>query len=210
MKCGKGHDHGSVAEVRECYAVVVGPNGKSTPADRKPTEKQVRFLRVLLSKNRAHLTEGREPEDLLLSQARPLIDGLLDREARGYIGSLPEGTKARPSAMSDSRRVRTVGALVPQGYYATRSLTGAQDFDFWFVRVFESGYRRVRRYLGGQGPVGVPRSVQAEALKAIAAEGVDLCGNRFADELGQCRDCGRDLTDKTSRALRRGPVCRAK
>lgn len=103
---------------------------------------------------------------------------------------------------------------IAQGYYATASKTGNNDLDFWFVRVEETGrwrgYRFVRRYIGGRGPQRIGKSEQMAALHAILEATPEAAGDKFADELGKCRDCGRDLTDDESRARKRGPVCAGK
>lgn len=97
------------------------------------------------------------------------------------------------------------------GYYATISATGNNDFDFWFVKEGRKpGYRFVKRYIGGSGPIRITGMEALRALETILAEGVDICGDRFADEHCRCRDCGLPLTDETSRAARRGPICRNK
>jgi hypothetical protein len=53
------------------------------------------------------------------------------------------------------------------------------------------------------------RARKARVLAAIAqdVEG-SLC--RYGQELGVCGDCGRTLTDETSRSIGRGPICRSK
>jgi Family of unknown function (DUF6011) len=104
---------------------------------------------------------------------------------------------------------------VPDGYYATASRTGTNDLDFWWVHTKKGsskhvGRRFVDRYLGGQSPVAVPPLQARYALQAIVEAGTEEAGNAFADNLGCCRDCGRDLTDDESRAARRGPVCRSR
>jgi hypothetical protein len=102
---------------------------------------------------------------------------------------------------------------IPQGYYATKSHTGNNDLDFWFVRVPEdgrwAGFRFVKRIVGGRGTQEIRSGEQVAALQAILEFGVDAAGMLFAQELGRCRKCGRDLTDETSRSLGIGPTCRA-
>jgi isocitrate/isopropylmalate dehydrogenase len=102
---------------------------------------------------------------------------------------------------------------IVQGYYATKSATGNNDLDFWFVRVQTegryAGFRSVSRVLGGRGTQRIHNGEQMTALRAILAAGTEAAGMLFAQELGRCRKCGRDLTDDTSRQLGIGPVCRA-
>jgi hypothetical protein len=47
------------------------------------------------------------------------------------------------------------------------------------------------------------------ALKAIEAAGYEAARMTFAQELGRCYNCGKTLTDDTSRELGIGPKCRA-
>jgi Family of unknown function (DUF6011) len=102
-------------------------------------------------------------------------------------------------------------SAVHGGYYATVNTRGTNDFDFWYVKEGRKpGFRFVKRYIGGQGPQRISRTESLRALHAILAEGVDKCGDRFADEMQRCRDCGLPLTDEISRRERRGPVCRSK
>lgn len=53
------------------------------------------------------------------------------------------------------------------------------------------------------------RARKARVL-ALIAQDVETALNRYGQELGVCGDCGRTLTDETSRSIGRGPVCRSK
>ena len=53
------------------------------------------------------------------------------------------------------------------------------------------------------------RARKASVLALIAAD-PETAMNRYGQELGVCGDCGRTLTDETSRRIGRGPVCRNK
>jgi hypothetical protein len=53
------------------------------------------------------------------------------------------------------------------------------------------------------------RARKAQIL-ALIAQDVEAALCRYGQELGVCGDCGRTLTDETSRAIGRGPVCRSK
>lgn len=126
-------------------------------------------------------------------------------------GRCPERPLTPAAKATANGSARADFSAVARGYYATVSATGKNDFDFWKVTEGRKpGYRFVKRYIGGSGPIRISTGEAVSALKAILAEGTDVCGDRFADELGQCRDCGLPLTDETSRSLRRGPVCRSK
>jgi hypothetical protein len=103
---------------------------------------------------------------------------------------------------------------IPRGHYATKSLTGNNDYDFWRVDRPEQGTYAgrtfVKRIVGGKPDLNVSKSTRIQALGAILREGIDETGTRYGQELGQCRACNRRLTDETSRALGIGPECRAK
>jgi hypothetical protein len=121
------------------------------------------------------------------------------------VGECPAEAPAKPASPK-----RDFSA-VTGGYYATVSPRADQDYDFWYVKEGRKpGYRFVKRVIGGSGPVRISGPEAIRALTTILAEGVDVCGNRFADEMERCRDCGLPLTDERSRAARRGPVCRSK
>jgi hypothetical protein len=53
------------------------------------------------------------------------------------------------------------------------------------------------------------RARKASVLALISAD-PETAMNRYGQELGVCGDCGRTLTDETSRRIGRGPVCRSK
>jgi len=111
-------------------------------------------------------------------------------------GKFPEGFKA-----------------IPAGHYATASLTGNNDLDFWRVDRPESGQWAgrifVKRIIGGRPEAPVNGSVRYAALEAIVKAGIDEAGTLYGVTLGQCRRCNRHLTDEVSRALGIGPDCRA-
>lgn len=110
-------------------------------------------------------------------------------------------------------------AGIPAGYYATPSLTGTNDLDFWRVRKGTkgqwAGVSFAERVLGG-GESGKPRTVELDnihqrmALQVIQDTGIEAAGKKFADELHHCSACGLPLTDAVSRAYGKGPTCREK
>lgn len=113
---------------------------------------------------------------------------------------------------------------LPEGLYATPSLTGNNDLDFWRVKWGRNpGITFVNRVVGGQQDKiiprdskarikteRVPRVTQQEAEKAIRAYGIEKSHELAGKELKFCRECGVHLTDETSRELGIGPVCRSK
>lgn len=108
---------------------------------------------------------------------------------------------------------------IPGGYFATPSATGRNDFDFWRVDRPEkgrwAGHAFVKRILGGgigdeMRTVEISNMQQRLALVAIREVGVEEAGMLFARHLGRCTDCGRVLTDETSKFYGKGETCRNK
>jgi hypothetical protein len=199
MRCGKGHEHGTVAEVRACYGV--GESGATATATATDGYRPNKFAGVCVLCG-AKVAEG---------------EGRIDRRESGTGWNVShlkgECPKRKASAIPESTITAPDYSAVPGGYYATESLTGNNDLDFWFVKegTRNPQVRFVKRIIGGRGgPERVHMSTARAALAAILTEGIDKCGDRFADELGRCRDCGLPLTDKISRDERRGPICRNK
>ena len=199
MRCGKGHDHGSVAEVKACYGVGFGSLATATlTRDFRPNK----FAGTCVLCG-AKVGEG---------------EGRIDRKDSGsgwnvshLSGECPERTATDAAPLTSDGRGSADFSAVPGGYYATASATGNNDLDFWYVTegTRNPAIRFVKRVIGGSGNERVHRSTALAALSAILAAGTDKSGLRFASELGRCRKCGKHLTDETSRALGIGPKCRA-
>jgi hypothetical protein len=103
---------------------------------------------------------------------------------------------------------------VPEGYYAVESRTGNNDLDFFRVHIPDEGkwkgYVFVERVIGGR-PDAPVKGLQARfALAAILEAGVEEAKQRYGQEVGQCSECNRHLTDEESRRAGKGPYCRAK
>lgn len=209
----------------------------------KATEKQVRYLESLLRKANAELytdVDGRVGADTL---GKRLASWYIDHMKR-YLAQEPEYQKlprgvrydaARMSAdgdpegygdPNDAERVRSNGRYVPpveipNGLYATPSITGNNDLDFWRVKNGRvPGVVFVNRVIGGHQDQTIPRDskariktkrippvTQTEALKAIVKAGVKESNDLAGIELKFCRKCGIHLTDEVSRANGIGPVC---
>lgn len=194
---GEPHKHESVEAVRACYANV---SLTATATLERPTFRSNRYAGpCALCGARVEADSGR-----ILPK---------DGAQRGY--DVLHLSGQCPKAPATSTRVIGPTArdfsAVSGGYYATVNTRGTNDYDFWYVKEGRKpGYRFVKRVIGGQGPTRITGAEALRALEAILSEGVDVCGNRFADEMCRCRDCGLPLTDEDSRAARRGPICRNK
>jgi hypothetical protein len=195
IKCGKCRGtHESVQEVRSCYA------GQKTPVRTVEHVNANRYAGICaICFEPVGEREGR------------LVPN--DGNGNGYRVLHLAGQCPKPPATAK----RVVGptardfSAVLGGYYATINTRGTNDYDFWYVKEGRKpGYRFVKRVIGGQGPIRITGAEALRALNAILTEGVDECGDRFADEMGRCRDCGLPLTDELSRSRRKGPICWAK
>jgi hypothetical protein len=172
------------------------------------------------------------------SETQPAGDGpwttrtgkqLTAAEVSGYAAEAERGYNVKPDSREVSRGPvaterrnpppMSAFAKMSEGYYATRSMTGNNDLDFWRIdkpsKGRWAGYTFVKRIVGG-GTDSEMQSFQLSniqqrlACQAIMDMGPDESQTLFAAEMTRCIDCGRMLTDKISRDERRGPQCRAK
>jgi hypothetical protein len=136
----------------------------------------------------------------------------------GYPGSAPaapRNTARRPRSVElRSQTWDEIAAQVPAGWYATPSATGNNDYDFWQVdKPSEgkwSGRTFVSRVLGGHDNLPVRGRDAAVVLIAILREGTCQAMTTYGLKIGRCGKCNRTLTDKLSREIGIGPVCREK
>lgn len=100
---------------------------------------------------------------------------------------------------------------IPEGYYATKSLTGKNDIDFFRVdkptKGQWAGHTFVKQIVGGDQWFQQRGSRKYDVLRAIAAMGIDESGMLFANERQECRKCRSELTKYASRTLGMGPTC---
>lgn len=200
IKCGNCEGrHGSVEDVKSCYA---GRKMTATaPATTRPTFRTNRYAgRCALCGTIVEAEAGR---------ILPRDGGGNGYDVLHLAGECP---KAEAPAPAPARReVKRDYSAVTGGYYATVSPRADQDYDFWYVKEGRKpGYRFVKRYLGGSGPIRISGAEALRALETILSEGVEKCGIRFADEHQRCWKCGLPLTDELSRERRQGPICFAK
>jgi hypothetical protein len=207
MRCGQGHDHATVDEVRACYNVPAGRSASSVRTNKYAgtcfrCNCQVLPQTGILSRSPGVGSQRLGQGDWIVQHQPGQCE-----EAK-----LLQDIKGMQPKQADKPRQTASFKSIPQGYYATHK---AQGIDFWFVRVPENGkwqdYRFVRRIVGGNGsPVSIHGSESVAALHAILEAGVEAAGNLFADEMGECKHCRKDLTRKASRELRCGKHCASK
>lgn len=229
MRCGNKNckndrHHDTVAEVRACYGLpqassfnVPGPHrsaGRARPSTwPEETTQPATGWAATTTPPTSALPKIHEPktEPVLAGSAEDVEEQL--RSGRSFIAEIP--------SVSDWAKFKRI----PAGYYATPSLTGNNDLDFWKVQEGKGrwdGYKFIKRVIGGRDDADIPRDskkrvktqdlrdrvTQAKAFQAILDYGIKDSNRLFGTELKYCRECGIHLTDETSRALGIGPICR--
>ena len=156
----------------------------------------------------------------------PTAEDLRISELKARLPKIHRPKISVPQSAHDELK-KEPGDDIPAGYYATPSLTGNNDLDFWKVEKGKgrwADYTFISRVIGGRDDADIPRDskkrvqvewmrdrvTQAKALRAILDYGVVESNERFGVELKYCRECGIHLTDELSRDLGIGPVCRGK
>jgi hypothetical protein len=192
VKCGKGHYHDSVADVRECYGAPEASNFSGYKTNKYPGNCRVCGGLVKADEGQVDKIDGK----------------WLTSHLEGQCPEKPPLLKPQPLTNTD----RYDG--IAKGHYATKSLTGNNDFDFWRVDRPEQGKYAgrtfVKRVVGGKPDMSVTRDTKFAALEAILDLGIELSAALYGRELGRCYRCNRHLTDETSRRLGIGPECRSK
>jgi len=189
IKCGKGHQHESIAEVKACYGVGTAPTMATYQKNRYPGNCVKCGSKVAPDQGRIDKVAG-------------------EWQVSHLTGKCPEKVQANVPVNNDRY------AVIPHGHYATPSLTGHNDLDFWRVdRPTEGVYAGrmfVKRIIGGRPAENVKRDTKFRALEAILELGVDAAALLYGRELGRCSRCNRHLTDEISRQFGKGPECRSK
>lgn len=238
IRCGQcGALHESVTAVKLCYA---SPGTQTMLAEDPITTNQMKFLAVLrterglvtdgigkLSKTDAsgeikrHLSPEGKAAKLAHERQNLRKEAVAEFRDELYIGpGRPTGT---PSVFHNGQPVRSSSAPksewerfedIPQGHYAVRSLTGAQDLDFFRVDRPETGPYQgryfMKRVIGGKPDTPIRGRTILEAMRAIRKADPAKAALLYGQEIGRCYKCNRHLTDETSRALGIGPDCRSK
>lgn len=218
IRCGNCHDyHETVAEVRDCHGV----GNVMTDDYAGPSPKQRELIQSLHEQLSLAPYPDAEMDQFDRDMTRRTIDHLLYsvREAK------VDGT----IAVDKSRHFKAADyPTVTEGYYAVHYLGTRRTssdvihadpdhtIDFFQIQTPTEGrwdgYLFVKRVLGGgQGSeVRTERVARrtAETWLKVAATNPEAAKQLFGREIGRCGECGRQLTDETSRALGIGPVCR--
>jgi hypothetical protein len=209
-----------VAEVRACYNgdATVKSAQPSYPPEARATDKQANYLASLMKREAIKLADDRSPADVEKRTASVLIDNLVARAKARKAGTKlpalhPDFQPTGEAPAKEEPETRPFPKVSQAGGYATKSRTGHNDLDFWWIDIPEEGrwkgYQFVKRVIGGRPSVSVRGAEAREAVEAILAAGEDKAGELFGQKLGKCRFCRRHLTDEVSRQYGAGPDCRA-
>jgi hypothetical protein len=111
-----------------------------------------------------------------------------------------------PTPVAYVRTPRDPFVDVPDGYYAVTADEG--HLAFYRVSTWKkSGDRKVQVQASSELHLIKGYKATDAILEKIRCDTPPIAGKRYADELGNCWRCGRELTDETSRANGIGPVC---
>lgn len=211
---------------------------REEPEQPGPTDPQLKYIggllrsRNLVMETSAILALTKRTASILIDDLKrwkpgmPLWSGIKVQKATTLEGQAaeqgdPPVKEDRPLGNSAMRK--TEWQDIPEGLYATPSLSGNNDLDFWRVN-YGRAVVFVNRVIGGhqdqQIPAdskeriktekNTPKATQFNALEAIRKFG-PAESNRIAGiELKFCRRCGIHLTDEESRRNGIGPICEGK
>jgi len=191
VRCGKGHTHENVAEVRACYGVTEASSGYQ------------------VNRYKGTCVKCGGPVDTEQGRIDKTPDGWKISHLDGKCPEKPAKVAVKQPLTNTTRYDE-----IPRGHYATKSLTGRNDLDFWRIDRPEQGAYAgrtfVKRIIGGKPDMNVSRDTKFAALEAILEVGPEIAAIMYGQQLGRCSRCNRHLTDETSRLYGMGPECRSK
>lgn len=120
----------------------------------------------------------------------------------GQISEMIDAKKATRKLQS----IREEVPQIPDGRYAVTGSDGTTKF----YRVTTKGGFKVFIFASDNQHIVKPWNVVLAVLRQIAQDGIEAAAIRFGIESSRCYQCGRRLTDATSRELGIGPDCRTK
>jgi hypothetical protein len=175
----------------------------------QPTPKQLNAIVVMLTKLRTHNPQVWE-------SAAPFIDRHFDTltfaQASETIGRLKAhlnapGVQVQVDPPASYAEVNKLLEHVPDGRYAVNR-DGKVHFFVIKLAHPKATFRVVREKASDELHKMYPNQ-QAGALREIIQFGLENAGMLYADTLGECRRCGRDLTDTDNsyKAYGYGPDC---
>lgn len=220
MQCGNcKKDHETVQEVKDCYSGAHHfTNEQMTIGEPGKRRGQYELIQDLLKERGLDLLPPYEEARKQYTKVqateyiRHLIRDIPKIDPNARIDNVLSGGKSESKKGKRFwRELAEKFGSIPAGFYATDSLTGNNDTDFWEVdRVTEgnwAGCLFISQVVGGHSPFRVKGDRAQHALQEIMAVGIEAARFRFGQELGRCGKCGRDLTKYASRRLSIGPSC---
>lgn len=214
IRCGRGHYHTSVAEVRACYngerVTDVTPE-RSADAEPKPTEPQISYLERLLKKNGVNYVPG--IANLTKRTISPVINKLKAGDVSGADFEPtfnPANSFANGTAHIEVQKGSDFDPeTLEDGFY----FNGGSVYKV-IVAVHGSGRKYAKRLEEETGSwemaPGAVRTLRPEmkltledALKVAKV----VATNPQSQLYGRCFKCGRVLTDEDSIERFMGPVC---
>lgn len=160
------------------------------------------LINTLMGQHAEHGAAAREYTDRMTEHGAwtPGREGNASAWITRLLAKLDELKKARPTTPAQAPEVADGRYAVEEGgtlkFFRVKN---GRKPGFVFLDIQASDEWHAIRNVG--------RIREVLALIAQDAEGA-LC--RYGQELGVCGDCGRTLTDETSRSIGRGPICRSK
>lgn len=186
------------------------------------TDRQVNFLRDLAEKRQTERASAPTVETcvramtgmrITFDQARAAITEAktMPYRTRPATTTVPAATAPQAGGGNLKAKVADLKAKVPNGRYAVRgTVKDAEDnkLRFFFVRE-RNGYLRIDQCISDdRRPVEYgPRYLRI--LQAIVDAGVAEAALAYADNMGECSRCGRELTDENNpyKPFGFGPDC---
>lgn len=213
IRCGRGHYHNSVAEVRACYngeTVTDVAEERTAAAPAKPTEKQMSYAESLLKRNGLVYLPGLDT--LNRQTISGVIDALKSGEARQapVFGPAEDDTVEVPGL--NGVRVPKRPAFDPEtlddGFYMR------EDNVYKVIVAVHGSGRKYAKVLSESGTWEMAPGAVAklrpehkmtleQALKVAKHVANDVNGALY----GRCFKCGRVLTNEDSIERFMGPVC---
>lgn len=186
----------------------------TTTATRPATKPQVEFIKDMLAEiakaPETFLVDGKKAVDDFITQATTwtFADGEPDRVKASQAIDRLKAVRSQVRAAAATKPAITAhpASQLEPGRYAVTDDTGVTKF----FRVKAGTKNPAYRFIDVQAS-DTFYPVRGKATVVIAkAILTDVAGARmlYANELGRCYQCGRTLTDETSRTLGIGPVCR--
>lgn len=207
-KCGGQHT--TVAEARACEGAGTVITRPSVTALAEASDAAKNYLSDLICGRDYRMLNLYDTGAIVSFKLKGSINSRRCSELIDLLKTCPMVVETTPTPPASQA---TGYAHVTPGYYA---VTLSSESKLRFFRVADPKHPRPGskfQYVDEQaGPTRYPvkPGPRKAAILAAIAKDEQAAGQRYANELGACYRCNRELTDPTSRALGIGPHCRTK